>query len=381
MMAFRDEWSENNTQKIKFAKRSSHDKDFFAVLKKRVADYFESKNLSQNGNFELYFKSFLIAIIYLFTYSALISDHFQGIIFILLFTFMGILKALMGFNLTHDALHGAYSSLPLVNRLLGHTFDINGTSSFVWKISHNGKHHTYTNIPGIDQDIEKAITLRFSPKDRLYWFHYFQNWYAPILYCFTGIYWVFVSDYIWFLTESRNANVKRSDVFIFLALKILNLFMFIIFPLIYLSVSWSEVLLGYLGLQIVGGFTIAIVFQLAHLVEGLQFPEPDCQGNMQNNWAIHEMITTSNFATKNRLVTFLVGGLNFQIEHHLFPYISHIHYPEISKIVKNTAQEFQIPYNEIPTFWGAVKSHFRILKQLGRYDTFTLHKQANTGSD
>lgn len=369
-----------NQHKIKFGKKSSVDSDFYTVLKKRVNDYLRAENIHPNGNFELYFKSFLISGAYIATYSAIMSNHFQGVIFILLFTFLGVLKSLMGFNLTHDALHGAYSSSPLMNRILGHTFDLNGTSSYIWKISHNGKHHTYTNIPGIDQDIEKAITLRFSPKDRLYWFHYFQNWYAPLLYCLTGLYWVFISDYAWFLTEAKKEKVKWQDVTIFLIFKALNLLLFIILPLLCLSVPWWDVILGYLGLQFVGGFFIAIVFQLAHLVEGPQFPEPDSEGNILNNWAIHEMLTTSDFATNSRIVSYFVGGLNFQIEHHLFPQISHVHYPKIAHIVKNTAKEFGIPYNEMPTFWEAVKSHFRLLKHLGRNETFILTKRAQEGS-
>jgi len=140
--------------------------------------------------------------------------------------------------------------------------------------------------------------------------------------------------------------------------------MFIVLPLIFLNVPWWHIALGYTAMQICGGFTISIVFQLAHIVDNVKYFEPDMDGKINNNWAVHEMYTTSNFAPNNKFLTAMIGGLNYQIEHHLFTHVSHIHYPEISKIVKSTAKEFGIPYNEQPTFTSAILSHFRTLKKL-----------------
>ena len=114
------------------------------------------------------------------------------------------------------------------------------------------------------------------------------------------------------------------------------------------------------------GFTLAIIFMLAHIIEGTEYPIPDKEGKVDMAWADLQMHTTANFATKNKLVNFLSGGLNFQIEHHLFPNVCHIHYTKISQIVKATALEYNLPYIEHPTFFGAMASHTRVLKKLGR---------------
>lgn len=355
---------ENQLRRVKFVPVGKE--DFLTVIRKRVTQYFKDKELSHHANWKVHIKTGLLLILFIGSYGMIISDHFQGFSLISLYIFIGMMQTLMGFNIVHDSLHGAYSYSSKINKILGHLFDLNGTSTYIWKATHNGQHHTYTNIPGEDQDIEKAIILRFSPKDQLYKFHYFQHWYAPVLYCFTSFFWIYISDYLWFFREAKKNPPPLSEYLVFLFFKPLNLIIYLFFPLFYLSVPWWQVVLGCLAMQMVAGFVMSLVFQLAHLVEGTEFPEPDSQGKMPYDWGIHEMVTTCNFATKNRLLSLFLGGLNFQIEHHLFPYICHVHYPQIAKIVKNTAREFGIPYNESPTFLGAIRSHFRKLKQLGR---------------
>jgi len=350
-------------EKIRFKKNSSS--DFFYVLKKRVETLFEEQNLSPHANGKIHFKVITLCVLYLLCYFSLISNYFGFLSVCVLYSCIGLIKALIGFNLTHDALHGAYSSNPKINRILGYSFDLNGTSSLIWKISHNVLHHTYTNIPGVDQDIEKAILLRLSPQDKLYPFHKWQHIYAPFLYAMIGFNWVFYADYAWFWKEARQRKVPSTEIFLFVLFKMINMTLFLLFPLLYLSIPWWQVLIAYSCMHVVGGITIALVFQLAHIVDNVQFPLPNPEGEMENTWAIHEMYTTSNFGTQSSWTTNLVGGLNFQIEHHLFPKICHVHYPMISNIVKQTASEFQIPYFEQPSFLLAVRSHFRTLKLLG----------------
>jgi linoleoyl-CoA desaturase len=126
-------------------------------------------------------------------------------------------------------------------------------------------------------------------------------------------------------------------------------------------------LIGYLVFGIVTGLVISIVFQLAHTVEHTHFPMPDEDtGRMEDEWAIHQLKTTANFAPRNKLISWYVGGLNFQVEHHLFPKISHVHYPQISRIIKQTCQEFGVPYIEYPKMRYAVASHIAFLKEMGR---------------
>lgn len=362
---------EIQSSKLRFRKYQKN--DFFLVVKQKVDEYFKSNQLSYYAPTSTYVKGGVLTILYVTAYLALMSNSFQLMGILLLFGSIGVLKGLIGFNLIHDALHGSLSRSKTFNKLIGYWFDINGTSSFIWKIAHNIHHHIYTNIPGYDDDIDKAILLRLNTSDKVYWFHRFQHIYAPILYSLIGFNWVFYSDYYWFYKEGKNNKAKVSDVTIFFILKAANLLLFLILPLLFLTVPWWYVLLGFTSMQVCGGLVISIVFQLAHIVDNVQYFEPDEAGNLENNWAEHELKTTSNFATDSRLVTEIVGGLNFQVEHHLFPYISHAHYPKVSKIVRATAKEHGLPYNEQPTFFQAVCSHFHTLKRLGVGETTNTH--------
>lgn len=339
--------------------------DFYSDVKKKVDLYFKENHLSPHADKAIWIKGIVLTSIYLSCYAGILSNHFQLMGLMLLYGTLGLTKGLIGFNLIHDALHGALTSSPFWNRFIGYWFDLNGTSSHIWKVTHNVLHHTFTNIPGHDHDIDKAIILRLNPSDKPYWFHRFQQWYAPVLYGLIGFNWVFYSDLAWFIRQRRQGQVKTKDFILFSVLKAANITLFLILPLVMLSVPWWQVLIAYSCMHIVAGISISIVFQLAHLVENVHFLEPDREGNMTHNWAVHELLTTSDFARDNKVVTTLVGGLNFQVEHHLFPMVSHCHYPALSKIVEATAKEYQIPFNEQSTFFKAIKSHFVILKKLG----------------
>jgi linoleoyl-CoA desaturase len=350
--------------KIKF--QDPHFADYFQVLKQRVDHYFDENKISKNANLFIHIKSFFFLSSQVGLYLAMMSDQFSAPAYIMLYALFGVMTGLMNFNIVHDALHGAYSSNSTVNRYLGYLYDLNGTSSYVWKITHNMIHHTYTNIPGYDGDIDKAIILRLNPKDKLLPFHYYQNLYAFFLYCLVSVNWVLYGDYTFFLSEIKKGKIKLKEGLLFFGFKALNLFLLIILPIIYLHYPFWVILLGYLCGQMAAGFSISLIFQLAHVVENVNYVEPDKSGIIHTNWAAHEMMTTSNFSTRNFFLTHLLGGLNFQVEHHLLPHICHVHYPFIQKIVKDTAREFNLPYHENPTFYHAIKSHYRIIKCLGR---------------
>lgn len=354
------------SKKISFNKKSNI--DLYALLKEKVENYFTTNNLSTKGNFNLYLKSITLFFIYILLYYNILFSSLTLPGLLLCFGLLGISKGLIGFNLVHDALHGSFSNYKWLNSLIGYWFDFNGTSSYIWKISHNQHHHVYTNIPGHDDDIDKAILLRLNPVDKIYWFHRFQQFYAPILYSFIGINWVFYSDYAWLFSEKKKNPISNKEITLFIALKIANLIAFLILPLMLIASPWWHVLLGYFSMQVCAGIVISIVFQLAHVVENVHYFTPNEKGEISNNWITHELLTTSNFATHNLFLTSLIGGLNFQIEHHLFPQICHVHYPKISKIIKETVLEFGLPYNEHKSFYSAVCSHFRTLKKLGRND-------------
>ena len=350
-------------QKIKF----SHQKgdEFLSTLKLRVDQYFKDNQLTRYATPALHFKSCLFFSLMLFLYLFIIFQVTSNVFVLLILAMvLGVVKGYFGINLSHDAVHGAYSPNSKVNKILGYTYDLIGMSSYVWKLTHNFQHHTYTNIPGHDPDIAKPFFLRLSPQGKHYWFHRFQQIYIWVLYSFVALNWVLITDYVYFFQECK--KMSKKDISIFFLFKVINLAVFLFIPLMVMTLPWWQIVIGYLALMLTGGFAVALVFQLAHLVENVGFFEPDDNGSMDTHWGTHEMLTTANFGTNSALLTYICGGLNFQIEHHLMSHISHVHYKNIQPIVKQTAAEFGLPYYENPTLWSAIVSHYKTLKRLGQ---------------
>lgn len=350
--------------KVKFLGRQKD--DFHSVLKSRIENYFDQNKISRFADWRMYLKTVFWLSAYIIIYYSIVAQIFPTPVLLVLCMIFGIVQGYIGVNVSHDALHGSYSANPKINRWMGFTFDLCGLSSYVWKMTHNYRHHIFTNIHGLDHDIDKSILLRLSPKDPWYSFHRLQHIYIMFLYGLVGFNWVFYSDYNYFYNEYKKGQVPREEILPFFFFKALNLLLLIVIPLLVMDITWTEFLVGFLAMQMVGGFTVAIVFQLAHLVEQVQFPEPNSDGMINKSWAEHEMETSANFGTDYFWVNWVTGGLNFQIEHHLFPYICHVHYKSISPIVKEAAQEFGLPYVENKTVWKAVRSHVAHLKWLGK---------------
>lgn len=340
--------------------------NFYPTVKKRVSEYFKETGKSKHANFAMWIKTIGLFIFYFLCYASIMSNQHSGLALISWYSGLGLTMGLFGFNLSHDVMHNAFFSSTRLNTIASYFFDLNGSSSYIWKLSHNIYHHTYTNIPGHDHDIDKAILLRLSPKDKLYPFHAYQHIYAPFLYLFTSLNWMFYSDFKWFFKAHKENRVTTKDLSLFLLFKAIYVFLFLLLPLLTLSAPTWQILLGFLCLHFTGGLIIALVFQLAHIVEEVQFPFCSAEGKIEDPWAVHELKTTSNFATQSKIWGHLVGGLNYQVEHHLFSHVCHIHYPAISRILKKTALEFNLPYIEQPSFTQAVLSHFRTLKRFGR---------------
>lgn len=353
-----------NKIKIKFQK--AKEGEFFDTVKSRVDEYFTQNRITRHANLSINLKIFFFLSLYFLLLALIYSNQFSGVMLVLIYSVLGFVTSLICCNFCHDLLHGAYFSSQKINRFLGYLYDINGLSSYMWRITHNMRHHTFTNIPGHDEDIDKAILLRLSPKDELYKFHRFQHIYGFFLYFLTSLNWAYYSDCKSLYEESKNIAIPKKELFLFILLKFVNLSIFLFIPLLILAAPWWQIFLGFLCMHFVGGFFSAIIFQLGHVVENVSYPEPDPEGYIPNRWAIHEMETTSNFSSGSSFWAWLVGGLNYQIEHHLFPHVCHIHYPKIHEIVKATADEFHVPYHNQPSFTAAVKSHFRVLKNLGR---------------
>ncbi len=345
------------------------DREFSKSVKKKVNKYFEENNLSRHATPGMVLKTFIILGTYFGSYALIISDLFSLQIMLLLCFAMGVGMAGIGFSVSHDALHGAYSSNSKVNYLIGLSFDLIGANGYIWKITHNIIHHTYTNIHGHDEDLEVAEFIRLSPHSEYKPVHKFQHLLAFPAYSFATLFWVFVKDYWYFfkpeLGPYENKKHPAKEWVTLVITKVLYYFYMIAVPFMLLDITWWQFLIGFLTIHLTAGLILGIIFQLAHVVEETTHPIPNEQNMIENHWVIHEMFTTNNFARKNKILSWYIGGLNYQIEHHLFPKVCSVHYPEISKIVEETANEFGVPYNCHETFSEAVASHFRTLKKFG----------------
>lgn len=354
--------------KIHFVDKSKH--DFHQILKARVDDYFSDKNISQKANSFMIFKTVFYLGVLILSYLLLLLGGFGVTVSLLLFALIGLFTAFIGVNICHDAIHGAYSKHKWVNKTFSVFFNLVGASDYVWSIMHNVIHHTYTNIQGHDDDLEAVAILRMSPHQEHKKIMRYQHIYAFFIYGLTTIQWVFVKDYKMFFKKNignyENKKHPKEEYFFLFFYKIVYYLLFIALPIMVLSITWWQVLIGFFILHFIEGFTLALIFVLAHVVDGPEFPVPDEGGVVESNWAIHQLKTTSNFCRNNDFVSFICGGLNFQVEHHLFPKICHVHYKALSEIVKRTAEEHGIPYLEHTKFFGAVASHIKHLKKLGR---------------
>lgn len=342
---------------------------FHTELKRRIADYFETTGKATTGNYKLWIKAAILILALIALYIHLVLFTPSAVWAILECVLLGATVASIGFNIMHDGAHGSFSKNPLLNKMAAVTLGFLGGSHFMWNVKHNIIHHAYTNIDGVDDDIDARPFLRMASTQKKYKMHRFQHFYFWFFYCWLYMYWIFFADYKKYFTRKIGdmplKKMSAKDHFYFWMYKIISYSIFIVVPM--LTVGVVDTIIGYLIMTLVAGFILSVVFQLAHTVEHTHFPMPDdASGKMEDEWAIHQLKTTANFATRNKVISWFVGGLNFQIEHHLFPKISHIHYPKISKIIKQACKEYNITYIEYPHMTQAFVSHVSFLKQMGR---------------
>ena len=355
---------------IKFSRVDST--KFFKTLNKRINEYFKEKNLKKTGNWKLYLKTIVMFSIFLTPYFLILTVDMSQWLQLLLTVVIGIGMAGVGMNVMHDGNHGSFSSKKWVNNLMGSSIYILAGNAFNWKVQHNVLHHTYTNIQGHDEDIDAGRVIRFSKHADWHKMHKYQQYYSVFLYGLLTINWAITTDFKQMyqylkrgLSYGKSPNPTTQWTILAIS-KIIYVLVWIVIPIVVLNLAWWKILIGFFVMHYVAGLILSITFQLAHVMPDTEMPLPDGEGNIKNTWAIHQLFTTANFAPKNKLVGWFTGGLNRQIEHHLFSHISHVHYKDLAKIVKKTAKEFNLPYNEYKTTRKAIALHFQQLKELGK---------------
>ena len=352
-------------ERLKF----SGDNSFHRELRRRVDAEFKRSGRHQRDSARMYLKTTIILGVFALTYVALVFFATSGWQGLLLSIVLGVATAGIGFNIMHDGGHQAYSEHRWVNRLMAMTLDLVGGSSYIWQWKHARFHHTWVNVAGHDSDIDLGVLGRLSPLQPRRPWHRWQHIYLWVLYGVTAIRWHLYGDFRDMITgtvgERPFARPQGWDLAIFVVGKLAFFTLAFGLPLVFHSVG--SVLLFYSLVSAIAGILLALVFQMAHVVEEAAFPVPnEASQQMDTPWAIHQLETTVDFARGNRVLSWLIGGLNFQVEHHLFPRISHVHYPRVAHVVEATCREYGVPYREHRTFGAGIASHYRLLRRLGR---------------
>jgi len=340
---------------------------FLKTLNKKVDRYFADRKLDPSGNKKLYFKGGLQVLSAASLYTVLVFFTPIAPVSIVLCFILGLNLAVIGFNVMHEGGHQSFSRHSWVNSASAYFLNVLGGSAYYWKIKHNINHHTYTNIEGMDSDIDVKPFMRLHEGQPHRAYHRFQHVYWVVLYGISYLAWVFYEDFQKYFSGKVAINMKRKKLslkehFIFWFTKITYVAVYMVIPVV--MVGWLPWLIGFLIITFVCGLAISIVFQLAHVVEGTEFHQLQ-DGKSKQEWAIHQIGSTANFATSSKSLYWLLGGLNFQIEHHLFPRVSHVHYPEISYFVKEACRESNVVYHEYTTMFKAFTSHLLHLRKLG----------------
>ena len=288
-----------------------------------------------------------------------------------LYILSGLGMAGIGMGVMHDAIHGSYSKNKKINTLLGYSFNLIGANSAVWRIQHNILHHTYTNIENADDDLNAPFFLRFSPHAKHYWIHQFQHIYIWFFYAISTISWITTKDFVR-LKRYKNMgffNEKHEYKKKLIGMAAWKLFYYsyaLLLPMIMIPLSWWIILLAFVSMHFVTGFLVSVVFQIAHIMPINEFPLPNEKGVINDNWYGHQFATTSNFSPKSNLLFWLIGGLNYQVEHHVLPDVCHVHYKNLRTIVSETAKEFGMPYHVKSSFIHAIWDHTKMLRLLGK---------------
>ena len=344
------------------------------TLRERVDAYFKDNQISPHANGEMYFKTVLSAVMWIACFATIISGVLDPYPFwlILMYTVWGFVNVFIAFNIMHDATHDAYSASPKVNKIMGYSMDFIGGNSYLFTRMH-GAHHGYVNIHGIDVTMESHGMFRFTPQEPWKPYHRWQHFYTFVLYALAMLHWVTVKDFKWMFGESHIGNQKNishplREKIILIIGKTWYFGTALLLPLFLTSAAWWAILIGFVSMHILPGLYFALIFQVTHVYEGTTYPVPDERGDIHNNYALHVLETTADFSRKSRFGSWLMGGINIHVIHHIFPRICHVHYPALTDILKETAEEFGLEYQENERFSTALVKHYEMLKHLSKPD-------------
>lgn len=357
-----------SNNKIKF-QYNQNDIQFLIALRKKANEHFKSNGINKYTNNAGLLKAIVLVAIYLTaSISLFLVNSFPQLISA--YVVIGIVSILIALNLSHDAAHNSFVKSKALNKFLVYSFDLMGASGYIWKHKHIYSHHPHVNIPEMDNDIKPSKLMRIFPNARWFSNHQYQHLYMPFLYLFYTLFWMLLRDFRDFFEKDKDGNHafghSKSEYAILFFVKIFFVLRMLILPYLILPFTFPQVLIGFFCFHFIASFTVALPLVSAHVGEHAKFPEPNENGFMQTSWVRHQLITTTDFSTDSSFITHLFGGFNHHVVHHIFPDISYVHYPVLTKILKRTCKEYNMPYADNPSMIKAVWSHLKFLKLQGQ---------------
>jgi linoleoyl-CoA desaturase len=339
---------------------------FPKVLRRRLDRFFAEQNLSPKANTAMWTKIALGLAVLSGSWAAIYIARPGAGVFVALYLLGGLAQTFLLLNIAHDSNHGAISSSQTVNKAFSYVFDLCGISSYMWRILHHRGHHSCINVHDEDDALTGRGLFRFTPYEPRLPLHRFQHIYALLLYAVFSIDYVFSRDFLCFFFPThdylKTTKHRTREYIILFAGKAFYLTYMLVLPIALLHKSVWLVAGSFLLVHLVVGLSVSLVFQTTHTIETTYFPA--ARGEFEHG-IYHIFATTADYATENPMVAWLTGGLNHHIVHHLCPFVCHTHYAPLTRIVKETAEEFGIPYRQHRTMTQAIWSHLILLKQLG----------------
>lgn len=342
----------------------------FLGLRKEIDKYFKENNISEKGGTKFFWSSVFIFSVYVAAYFSVLFLPVGAMFKWGLCLVMGVFHALSAMNIVHDAVHNSAFKNNKWNKWFGYAFNILGASTNNWRIQHNILHHKYTNVDGKDRDIDTGVFLRLSPKQERKPWHKVQHFYTWALFGILHLNWITFKDFLQFkdfVAEGYIKDKEKGKEFrILLFSKMIYWVYALIIPTIVLTdLSFWQILVGFVSYQAVIGIYLSTVFQLAHVIEDIHYPDAD---GVKQDWMMHQLTTTCDFNPTNRVVAWFTGGLNNQVIHHLFPHISRVHYTKLNRVMRSYLEKHNLPYNYKKTTMSAILSHYKQVRSLALND-------------
>jgi linoleoyl-CoA desaturase len=289
-----------------------------------------------------------------------------GLFIVMVFAYKGI-----AYNAVHDGCHQSITGKKIPDNVIYWvSLGMLGPDPYLWKTRHNVDHHHYVNVPGLDSQIESGNPVfRFSPHQKWRRMHRYQHWYASLLYGIVTLQWIFLRD----LKDLFSKEFRKAHTPVVFALHVARvglmkaayLFLMVGVPALFLPYSLPEVVLGFLGFHFLLSWTVTITFAISHVNRSMKFVHHDETGSVPHSHYEHQLLTSMDYHPTNPFVNFLFGGMSAHVAHHMFPSVSSVHLPQLTRIISRTAQAHGLRYHEDSLF-SLIQSHFSLLKDIGK---------------